>query len=57
MTVTHGTSPTPQPPTPPLAPQPNRILAEPATVAACARDYQAAADVRQTLAAQEARQH
>ena len=40
---------------PTLTPQPNRVLAEPATVAACARDYQAAADVRQTLAAQEAR--
>jgi hypothetical protein len=38
-----------------LAPQPNRILAEPATVQACAADYAAAADVRQTLAAQEAR--
>lgn len=38
------------------APQPNRIIAEPATVQACAADYAAAADVRQTLAAQEARQ-
>ena len=38
-----------------LAPQPNRILAEPATVAQCRADYQAAADIRQTLAAQEAR--
>jgi hypothetical protein len=45
----------PQEPTPTLAPQPNRILAEPATVAACNRDYAQAADVRQTLAAQEAR--
>jgi hypothetical protein len=41
----------------PLAPQPNRILAEPATVQACAADYEAGADVRQTLAAQEARAH
>ena len=40
---------------PTLTPQPNRVLAEPATVQACARDYQAAADVRQTIAAQEAR--
>ncbi|WP_159027525.1 hypothetical protein [Streptomyces sp. NRRL S-1896] len=46
----------PQPPTPPLTPQPNRILAEPATIDACARDYAQAADVRQALAAQEARQ-
>ncbi|MFJ5967911.1 hypothetical protein [Streptomyces sp. NPDC093060] len=43
-------------PTPALAPQANQILAEPATVAACTRDYEQAADVRQTLAAQEARQ-
>jgi hypothetical protein len=52
-------NPTAQPqrePSPTLAPQPNAILAEPATVAACTRDYQAAADVRQTLATQEARQ-
>jgi hypothetical protein len=42
-------------PSPTLAPQPNRILAEPATPAACAADYEAGADVRQTLAAQEAR--
>jgi hypothetical protein len=39
-----------------VAPQPNRILAEPATPAACRADYAQAADVRQTLAAQEARQ-
>ncbi|MFI2761372.1 hypothetical protein ACH5A3_21260 [Streptomyces echinatus] len=54
----HGTSPPPGPPTPaPLAPQPNRVLAEPATVEACRADYVAGADVRQTLAAQEARHH
>ncbi|WP_435279146.1 hypothetical protein [Streptomyces sp. 1222.5] len=39
-----------------LAPQPNQILAEPATVESCHSDYEAAADVRQTLAVQEARQ-
>lgn len=38
-------------------PQPNRILAEPATVENCRTDYNAGADVRQTLAAQEARAH
>lgn len=44
------------PPTPaPLAPQPNRIIAEPATVQACAADYQAAADVRARLDQQDAR--
>ncbi|MFF3511553.1 hypothetical protein [Streptomyces sp. NPDC002573] len=36
--------------------QPSRILAEPATVDTCRADYLAGADVRQTLAAQEARQ-
>ncbi|MFI1472057.1 hypothetical protein [Streptomyces wuyuanensis] len=30
-------------------PQPNRILAEPATVQRCAADYEAAADVRARL--------
>ena len=44
----------PTPSTPTL--QPNQILAEPATVQACRRDYDQGADVRQTLAAQEARQ-
>ncbi|MGW5616248.1 hypothetical protein [Streptomyces sp. NPDC003877] len=38
-----------------LTPQPNRILAEPATVAACQRDYEAAGDVRQTMAQQDGR--
>lgn len=48
---------TPQPePTPTLTPQPNRIMAEPATVELAQQDYAQAADVRQTLAAQEARQ-
>lgn len=41
---------------PDLTPRPNQILAEPATPAACARDYEQAADVRQTMAVQEARQ-
>jgi hypothetical protein len=40
-----------------VAPQPNRILAEPATPALCQQDYADSADVRQTLAAQEARAH
>lgn len=44
-----------QPPEPNLTPRPNPILAEPATVQACQQDYADAADVRQTLAAQEAR--
>lgn len=30
-------------------PQPNRILAQPATVAACQADYANAADIRQRL--------
>jgi hypothetical protein len=38
-----------------LTPQPNRILAEPATVQACRADYEAAANIRQTIAEQEAR--
>jgi hypothetical protein len=46
----------PHQPSPTLTPQPNRIIAEPATVAACQRDYAQASEVRQTLAAQEARQ-
>ncbi|MFD6968360.1 hypothetical protein [Streptomyces sp. NPDC059949] len=45
-------------PTPAAAPEPDRtprentILAEPATVAACQRDYAAAADIRALLARQ-----
>jgi hypothetical protein len=42
-------------PSPTLAPQPNRILATPDTVEACQQEYAAGADVRQTLATQEAR--
>jgi hypothetical protein len=41
---------------PSLTPQPNPILAEPATVDACKQDYDAAADIRQTMTQQEARQ-
>ncbi|MFE2311644.1 hypothetical protein ACFXC8_00335 [Streptomyces sp. NPDC059441] len=39
----------------PRAPQPNQILAVPATVALCNSDYNAAADVRQTMAQQDAK--
>lgn len=39
----------------PAQPQPNQILAQPATVQACQQDYAAGADVRQTMAQQEAR--
>lgn len=45
----------PQPQPSPAAPQPNRILAEPATVAACRADYQAATTVRDTITRQDAR--
>ncbi|WP_225811308.1 hypothetical protein [Streptomyces spinosus] len=45
-----------QQPEPDRTPRANAILAEPATVDACNREYAEAADVRQTLAAQEARQ-
>ena len=38
-----------------LTPQPNPILNQPATVDACKQDYDAAADVRQTMANQEAK--
>lgn len=40
-----------------LAPQPNRIVAEPATVQACQQDYAQAAAVRDVMAQQEARTH
>ncbi|MFI1371324.1 hypothetical protein ACH4UY_04840 [Streptomyces longwoodensis] len=40
-----------------LAPRPNPILAEPATVQRCQDDYAAAEDVRSRLAEQEARRH
>lgn len=43
-----------QPDQPTLTPQPNRILAEEADVAACRRDYDAAADV---MAQQDARRN
>ncbi|MGW2938997.1 hypothetical protein ACWDA7_46360 [Streptomyces sp. NPDC001156] len=40
----------PEQPSPaPLAPQQNKVLAEPATVEACQRDYAAGGDVRSRL--------
>ncbi|MEU3282902.1 hypothetical protein [Streptomyces antibioticus] len=42
-------------PAPDRTPQPNRILTQPATIAACRRDYQAAADIRARITTQEAR--
>ncbi|MFI1701976.1 hypothetical protein ACH419_39350 [Streptomyces bobili] len=51
----HGTDNPPEQPSP-AAPRPNQILAQPATIAACKQDYADAVDVRQVLAAQEARQ-
>ncbi|MFF8482357.1 hypothetical protein [Streptomyces antibioticus] len=47
-------TPLPQP-TPAAPPQPNRILTQPATITACRADYEAAAHIRATLAAQETR--
>ena len=41
---------------PSLTPQPNQILAEPATVQACAADYADGADVRDVMAQQERNQ-
>jgi len=41
---------------PDLTPQPNQILAVPATAALCQQDYADGADVRQTMAQQEAGQ-
>ncbi|MFI8301542.1 hypothetical protein ACIGCZ_37170 [Streptomyces nigra] len=40
---------------PSLTPQPNQILAQPATVQACRADYKAGTDVRQTMAQQDAK--
>lgn len=39
-----------------MAKQPNQILAQPATVQTCQQDYANAADVRQAMTQQEARQ-
>lgn len=39
---------------PDRAPRANTVLAEPATVAACRRDYEDAADIRAVLAKQRA---
>jgi hypothetical protein len=47
--------PEPEPTPAPLAPRPNQILATPDTVEACQQEYAAGADVRQTMAQQEAR--
>ncbi|MFG2617791.1 hypothetical protein ACGFXC_09180 [Streptomyces sp. NPDC048507] len=44
---------TPSPEEPDRAPRESTVVAEPATVAACARDYADAADVRKSLARQE----
>jgi hypothetical protein len=47
-----------QPPTPStLAPQPNRILAEPATVELAQQDYAQAADIRDRLGWQDQGEH
>ena len=40
-----------------LTPRANRILAEPATVAACRADYQASAHVRQAMSQQFVQRH
>jgi hypothetical protein len=45
----------PQQPSPALTPQPNQILAVPATVENCRADWDAGADVRQTMAQQDAK--
>ncbi|MFB6875690.1 hypothetical protein [Streptomyces sp. NPDC056323] len=45
----------PEDETPDRKPRPNRIVNEPATVAACAEDYRAGAAVRATAARQHAR--
>ena len=42
-------------PAPDRTPRPNTIVDAPATVADCARDHEAAGDVRAQLAKQEAR--
>ncbi|WP_164662366.1 hypothetical protein [Streptomyces sp. S1D4-20] len=55
MTVQEPTSQADQQPSPALTPQPNQILAVPATVENCRTDYQASADVRQTMAQQDAK--
>lgn len=47
--MTEPTSQCPAQPTPAQPPQPNRILATPATVAACQQDYADAQDVRDRL--------
>lgn len=44
-----------QQPKPDYTPQPNQILAQPATVQACQQDYAQAAEVRQVMTQQETR--
>lgn len=44
-----------QQPKPDLTPQPNPILAEPATIQNCRADYDDATDVRVVMAQQDAR--
>lgn len=44
-----------QQPKPDLTPQPNQILAVPATVENCRADYDDGSDVRQVIAQQDAR--
>jgi hypothetical protein len=51
--MAHRTDQPPDQPSPAL--QPNQILAVPATVENCRADYDAAADVRQTMAQQDAK--
>ncbi len=41
----------------PGTPQPNRILVEPATPAACAQDYAQAAEIRRVMDAQHRGEH
>jgi hypothetical protein len=53
--VTNRTDQPAQQPSPALTPQPNQILAEPATVENCRADWDAGADVRQTMAQQDAK--
>ncbi|WP_159391131.1 hypothetical protein [Streptomyces viridochromogenes] len=46
--MTNGTDKPPEQPSP-AQPQPNQILAQPATVETCRADYDAGADVRSRL--------
>jgi hypothetical protein len=55
MTMQEPTSQPSTQPSPALTPQPNQILAVPATVENCRSDYEQAADVRETMAQQDAK--